>query len=569
MQVERNLANVTEGTSEWQGINWKKNNRLVSNLRQRIFRATQEGNLKKVRSLQKLMLRSKANREVSVRKVTQENKGKKTAGIDKVVVKTAKAREKLVEDLASHKPWQAKPVKRIYIPKTKHKYRPLGLPVIRDRCMQNIVKNALEPYWEAKFEKISYGFRPGRSPHDAIARIYTMSTPRGKKKWVVDADIKGAFDNINQEFLLETIGNVPGRELIKQWLKAGYVDKGVFVKSETGTPQGGVISPLLANIALHGMEEALGVKYNSRDINIGLRAVVRYADDFVVYCHSKEDALAVIKILEKWLEPRGLMLSAEKTQVRHLSEGFDFLGFNIRQYPAPKTSRTGWKLLIKPSRKSIQKLKDKLRTEWLNLKGANINEVIQRLNPIIRGWANYFRTGVSAEVFCKLDYWMFHRATRFAKRSHRNKTWAWLKKRYWAKLNLNRNDKWVFGDIHSGHHLLKFAWFKIQRHILVKGNASPDDPSLKAYWRKRETLKVKNQPPKIQHLAARQNHLCPVCGASLYNGEDIQKHHRQSKASGGSNNPKNLVLLHALCHQQVHCGKLKQLAGTPNEFLIL
>jgi RNA-directed DNA polymerase len=233
-------VNVTERQTDWNSVNWREANRIVRNLRQRIFRASTEGNLKKVRSLQKLMLRSYSNILVSVRRVTQVNKGKNTPGVDKMLVKTPKARSKLVEELTCYTPWKAKPVRRIYIPKANgKKQRPLGIPTIRDRCLQSIVKNALEPHWEARFEGTSYGFRPGRSTHDAIQRIYNTALPRCKRKWIVDADIRGAFDNIRSEFLLETIGSFPAKELIKQWLKAGYMEEGITHETTAGVPQGG------------------------------------------------------------------------------------------------------------------------------------------------------------------------------------------------------------------------------------------------------------------------------------------------------------------------------------------
>jgi len=278
MQVNH-LANGTERPTDWNAVNWRQAERNVRNLRQRIFRATQEGNLKKVRSLQKLMLKSHSNRLVSVRRVTQVSTGKNTPGVDKLVVKTPALRGKVVDWLTRYTLHKARPARRVYIPKANGKLRPLGIPVILDRCVQAMVKNALEPSWEAKFEGSSYGFRPGRDCHDAIEKIYGLARPNKTKKWVLDADIKGAFDNISHEHLLQAIGEVPGKELIKQWLKAGYVEQGEFHTTEAGTPQGGVISPLLANIALHAMEEALGVKYDKRGQLISKRAVVRYADD--------------------------------------------------------------------------------------------------------------------------------------------------------------------------------------------------------------------------------------------------------------------------------------------------
>ena len=262
MQVVSNLATVTNGRNEtnWNTINWKKVNSTVRNLRQRIFRASVEGNKKKVRSLQRLLMKSFSNRALSVRQVTQVNFGKNTAGVDRLLVKTPKARGQLLDYLSLYEIWKAKPTRRIYIPKKNGKLRPLGIPTIRDRCCQAMVKNALEPYWEARFEATSYGFRPGRGCHDAIDKIFKIVTG-GKKKWVLDADISGAFDNIDHKYLMKTIGKFPAKELIKQWLKAGYIEDLQFSPTESGTPQGGVVSPLLCNIALHGMEEALDVKH--------------------------------------------------------------------------------------------------------------------------------------------------------------------------------------------------------------------------------------------------------------------------------------------------------------------
>ena len=550
MQSEM-VVNVTERTCEWNNVNWKKANRIVRNLRQRIFRATQEGNLKKVRRLQRLLMRCYSNTVTSVRKVTQTNKGKNTAGVDKLVVKTPEARGLLADILLKFIPWKPYPTRRVYIPKSNGKQRPLGIPSIIDRCLQAIVKNALEPFWESKFEGSSYGFRPGRSPHDAIAKIFLVACPHRRKKWVVDADIKGCFDNIAHEPLLETIGNFPARKLISLWLKAGYVDKGVFCNTEAGTPQGGVISPLLANIALHGMEEALGVKYDNRNQLISKRAIVRYADDFVLFCETKEDADNSVEILNKWLGKRGLTLSTEKTRIVHLSEGFDFLGFNVRQYAVSNT-KTGWKLLIKPSNKSVQSIRNELRHNWLHLKSQGVGSIVAKLNPIIRGWSNYYRIGVSSETFEKLENWMFHREKRYAKRMHPNKSDGWRKRRYFGKLNPNRDDNWVFGDKQTGAFLQKFSWFKIKRHTLVKGKSSPDDPNLKEYWEERKRANVKELKPTYQEIAKKLSNVCPVCGDSLANGEEIHKHHIIPRHKGGKDTYSNLILVHLFCHQQIH-----------------
>ena len=287
MRPDNGLANGPERRTDWPTANWRKADRIVRNLRCRIFRATQANDLRRVRSLQKLMLRSYSNILMAVRRVTQVNAGKYTPGVDKVVVKTPAARGRLVDHLSTYQPWRSSPVRRVYIPKSNGKQRPLGIPTVIDRALQARVKNALEPEWEARFEGSSYGFRPGRSCHDAIGKIYLLARPNKRKKRVVDADIKGAFDNIDHNFLLNALGDVPGRELVHQWLKAGVMEDGAIQPTEAGTPQGGVISPLLLNVALHGMEATLGVKMDNRGQNIGKRAAVRYADDFVVFCESE------------------------------------------------------------------------------------------------------------------------------------------------------------------------------------------------------------------------------------------------------------------------------------------
>ena len=457
----------------------------------------------------------------------------------------------MVDYLAHYQIWTAKPARRVYIAKANGKLRPLGIPVMIDRCVQSMVKNALEPGWEARFEGCSYGFRPGRGCHDAIEKIYKIARPDKRKKWILDADIQGAFDNISHDALLTTIGRAPGGELIKQWLKAGYVDKGVFHETEAGTPQGGVISPLLANIALHGMEEALGIKHRKRGELDSQRALVRYADDFCVFCESQEDAQAVKDILTDWLSKRGLVLSPEKTHIVHLTEGFNFLGFNIRLYRASNT-KTGWKLLTKPSKEAVQKHREKMKQEWEAVRGWKIEKILWKFNPIIRGWANYYRPGTAKETFNKLDNWMFYKEVRHVKRTHPHKPKKWQQRKYWGRLNLERQDHWVFGNKQTGHHLLKYAWFPIERHILVKGTASPDDPSLKDYWQKRNAMKVKDLPPSRQKIAKKQQGICPVCKNTLFNDEELHVHHKKPKAKGGKDNYGNLVLVHSFCHQQIH-----------------
>ena len=337
---------------EWDSVSWRVHEDNVRRLRQRIFTATQEGDWPKVRNLQKLMLRSRSNTLLSVRQVTQRNAGRKTAGIDGEVALTSEARADVaVRVHSSIRTWTPSAVRRVYIPKASNraKLRPLGIPVIMDRCHQARVRNALEPEWEARFEPRSYGFRPGRSCQDAIGAIYTTCKgPRAKRVWALDADLAAAFDRIDHDRLLAAIGPFPAREMIRGWLKAGVFEPGKgFAPTEEGTPQGGVISPLLLNVALHGLEEAAGVRYafpgtGSGETKPGSPVVIRYADDLVALCHSGEQAEQIKAQLAEWLAPRGLVFNEDKTQIAHLGEqGFDFLGFNVRRY--------GFKLLIKPS----------------------------------------------------------------------------------------------------------------------------------------------------------------------------------------------------------------------------
>lgn len=547
-------ASRPERLRDWRDIDWCQTKRLIKGLRQQIYRAAQNRDHKKLRSLQRLMLKSRANVELSVRQVTQINKGRKTPGVDGQVALTPDERTELIQNIMENELWKAKPAKRVYIPKSDGRQRPLGIPTIADRVRQAMVKNALEPEWEARMEPCSYGFRPGRDCHDAIGRIYRIALPHSKKHWVVDADIKGAFDNISHDTLLEELKGFPAKEIIKQWLKAGILDKGVFAETEQGTPQGGVISPLLANIALTGMEKAIGVKYYHRKDHVKIkskRGLVRYADDFVIFTETRKDARAARRDIANWLQGRGLELSKDKTRIRHVRDGFDFLGFNIRLHQVRGTELD--KLLIKPSADAIKRIKGRLRQEWLDLNGHNAETVINKLNPILRGWGNYYRKAVSQEAFEKVDYFNFLRGIRWTKRMNPQKSYTQRESQYFQSMDTDNHKCKVFTDPETGLYLTRLSIMPIQRHILIQHGASPDNPELSKYWQKREMRKVELLPTRLhKKIAQKQKGLCLACKDTLYGDELLHLHHKVPKSEGGKDIPSNLELLHATCHNQIH-----------------
>ena len=562
----------------WDWVGWHAAEREVRRLRQRIFKAAQEGDLAKARSLQKLMLRSKSNTLLSVRQVTQRNAGRKTAGIDGEVALTSESRaEVAVRVHQSIRTWKPRPVRRVYIPKAGNaaKLRPLGIPVIVDRCHQARVRNALEPEWEARFEPKSYGFRPGRSCQDAIGAIYaSCHGPMAKRLWALDADLAAAFDKISHDHLLSAIGSFPAREMIRDWLKAGVFEPGKgFASTEEGTPQGGVISPLLMNVALHGLEEAAGVRYHTTGVHAGdtkpgSPILVRYADDLVVLCHSQQQAGQAKARLAGWLTPRGLAFNEGKTKIVPLSQGFDFLGYNVRRYHQ--------KLLIKPSKAALRRLRKRLATEMRALRGSNVMAVLAKLGPIVRGWAAYYRGVVASRIFSSLDHYLWQLLYKWATWSHPNKPKSWIVGQYFGKLNKFRNDNWVFGR-DSGAYLTKFSWTSIVRHVMVKAGSSPDDPGLAEYWAER---RKRVKPPLDDYtlrLLTKQNARCPLCGEHLLTADQppqspgqwerwwlqitrkaIAASYLTHHGEPGSPDGKQTRLVHASCHRGLKARQRKE-----------
>ncbi|MGB3512361.1 MAG: group II intron reverse transcriptase/maturase, partial [Microcoleaceae cyanobacterium] len=467
---------------EWKDINWRKTQRLTFKLQKRIFRASERGDVKAVRKLQKTLIRSRSARAIAVRKVTQDNQGKKTAGVDGIKKLTPKQRLTLTNGL--NVTGKSKPTRRVMIPKSNSdELRPLGIPTMEDRALQTLVKQALEPEWEARFEPNSYGlFRS--SCHDAIESIF--NSIKQKAKYVLDADISKCFDRINHKALLKKINTYPTlSRQIKSWLKAGVIDQEVFLPTYEGTPQGGTISPLLANIALHGMEKRIkeyastlkGIKmHNQKALSL-----TRYADDFVIIHENLDVIKDCQNIIEEWLSDMGLELKPSKTKLTHTFEtyegetGFEFLGFHIQQHKVgnyraaknTKGNKLGFKTLIKPSKKKVKAHLRHISEVIEAHKTAPQAALISKLNPIIRGWSNYYSSVISQEIFSKLDHLVYEKLRAWA--SYRGKNGQINIDKYWRTVG-NRN--WCFCT-EDGMELKTHASTPIVRHIKVKGKASP------------------------------------------------------------------------------------------------
>ena len=531
-------------SSNWHGIDWNKANHQVRKLQTRIVKALKDNKWNKVKALQRLLTHSFSGKVISVRRVT-ENKGKKTSGVDGKIWSTPESKLKAITSLST-KGYKPKPLRRVYIPKSNGNKRPLGIPTMKDRAMQALFKLALEPIEETTGDFNSYGFRPERATADAIAQCFIVLSRNCSAQWILEGDIKGCFDNISHDWLVKNI--LMDKTILTKWLKAGYVTNKELFPTTSGTPQGGIISPILSNIALDGLEKLLkntfsnSVKARKNKINF-----VRYADDFIITASSKEILeKEVIQVVKNFLIERGLILSEEKTKITNINEGFDFLGVNIRKYKK--------KLLIKPSKENVKTFLRKINGIINENKSTKQKQLIMLLNPVIRGWANYHKHIVSKKIFSSVSSRIYEFLWKWSKRRHRNKSNGWISRKYFKTIGTR---KWVFYD--DGLELFNSSSVAIKRHIKIRGEANPFDPEFETYFEKRLGTKMINDitlSKKLKNLWISQKGKCLICQNLITKETEWNIHHVIPKVKGGNYNISNLVLLHPYCHIQLHCQKL-------------
>lgn len=544
---------------DWHGINWAKCYREVRGLQARIVKATQEGKHGRVKALQWMLTHSFSGKAVAVRRVT-ENQGKKTPGVDGVTWSTPEAKSQAMLSL-NRRGYQPLPLRRVYIPKANGKQRPLGIPTMRDRAMQALYLLALEPVAETKADRTSFGFRPERSTADAIEQCFTALSKKVAPQWIFEGDIQGCFDNISHEWLL---ANVPmDRKILGTWLKAGYLENRQLFPTEAGTPQGGVISPTLANLVLDGLGPRLAAAFGRKRYANGKQTrlmvnYVRYADDFIVTGRSKELLeLEVMPIIKEFLVERGLRLSPEKTKITHIDEGFDFLGQNVRKYHG--------KLLIKPSKANMQAFLTKVRTAIKGNKALDQERLIKMLNPMIKGWADFHRHAVAKATFARVDNEIWRTLWQWASRRHPQKRSTWIKERYFHRIG-TRN--WVFAA-DTGERfpngkpklrsLRRATDTPIKRHRPIRLEANPFDPQWETYFEERMGFKMLDSlrgRRKLLYLWLEQERRCPICSQMITKTTGWHVHHIVRRVDGGKDGSTNLVMVHPNCHSQIHANGL-------------
>jgi RNA-directed DNA polymerase len=561
----------------WRELPWRKLEQHVYRVQKRIYRASQRGNTRQVEKLQKLLLKSNAARLLAVRRVTQDNQGKQTAGVDGVKSVSPKGRLLMVKQLHTQR-WKHRkrppPVRRVWIPKPgKAERRPLGIPTMMERAKQALVKTALEPAWEAKFEPNSYGFRPGRSAHDAIGAIFNGI--RYKPKFVFDADIKGCFDTIDHQALLNKLHTYPKlTRLIRGWLRAGVMEGLDFTPTEQGTPQGGVISPLLANVALHGIEEVAQAGF-AKSAAVEKPIVVRYADDFVILYSDKAELQRIAARVTTWLAGMGWQLSLTKTRVTHTLDtcegnvGFDFLGFHVQQHHVGKTRvgkdthgrPLGHKTHIGPSKESVKRHTRNIGRKLRGLRTAPQEAVISALNPIIAGWSNYYQGVLCSQVFRTCDYHTLRQLTRWGQARHHDKCKAWVSKKYRIKLGTQtRFGTWVKDKTGTPKPMCVryHAETHRQAYTKVRGNASPYDGNL-SYWAKRLKQHPLGNNEKAKLLQTQQWR-CPRCGLYFRDGDLLEVDHIIPTALDGTDDIRNKRVYHRHCHDEKTAEDLARIA---------
>jgi RNA-directed DNA polymerase len=482
MTKEQSFGASSNKVTDWNAIDWPNIRRNVRRLQLRIAKAIRAKQPGKARALSWLLTHARSAKLLAVKRVT-ENKGGKTPGVDNVIWRTDRQKYAAVQNL-KRRGYRPLPLRRHYIPKKNGKMRPLSIPVMRCRAQQALHALALKPIAETVADRNSYGFREGRSCADAIGQCFCALAKSYAPVWVLEGDIKSCFDRISHPWLLKSIPMDKG--MLRRWLQAGYWDKGRLFPTREGTPQGGIISPLLANLTLDGMEQAIRSRIKQRHDQVNF---IRYADDFVVTARTKETLEQIVKpAVVDFLAQRGLELSEQKTTITHIEAGFNFLGQNVRKYRN--------KLVIKPAKDGLKALVQKSRECIKGMLGQKAETLIKVLNPMLRGWANYHRYVCSAEAFWTAERIIRYQLLCWARRTHPNKSYGWIKRKYFSlgnQFGFATRIRRPTGES-SVLRLYSIARTVLEWHIKVRGEANPYDPVDTEYFERRRCFAWRTLP---------------------------------------------------------------------------